>query len=55
MAGNRPSEGCLLQVGECLDLRGVATARLVCTSWSSGIALGVTHLRPKLTGAAGKA
>ena len=42
------------QVGKALEYPDVAAARLVCTAWSTGIALGVTHLRPKLSGINGK-
>ncbi len=42
-----------LQVGARLSRATIPTARLVCTAWAAGIALGVTHLRPRLTGASG--
>ena len=42
-----------MQVGARLSQAAIPTARLVCTAWAAGIALGVTHLRPRLTGASG--
>ncbi len=42
-----------LQVGARLSRATIPSARLVCTAWAAGIALGVTHLRPRLTGASG--
>ena len=42
-----------VQVGAKLDQRYIPQARLVCSAWASGIALGITHLRPRLTGASG--
>lgn len=47
-------QGLCPQVGRLLDHPDMAAARLVCTAWSTGIALGVTHLRPKLSGINGK-
>ena len=40
-------------MGARLSRPTIPAARLVCTAWAAGIALGVTHLRPRLTGASG--
>ena len=42
-----------MQVGARLSQATIPVARLVCTAWAAGIALGVTRLRPRLTGASG--